>query len=63
MRLTGSKQTDDVGVFGSPVSNEWRLIQKHFRLSPGEILALARKGIDVIFGDEEDKRWLREVMW
>ncbi|KAK7737970.1 hypothetical protein SLS62_011417 [Diatrype stigma] len=55
--------TDDVGVFGSPVSNEWHLIQTHFHLSREEILGLARKGIDVIFGDEEDKNWLREIMW
>ena len=31
-----------MGVFGSPLSNEWRLIQKHFRLSRAEILGLAR---------------------
>lgn len=62
MRLT-TKQTDDVGVFGSPVSNEWRLIQKHFGLSREEILGLARKGIEIIFGDEDDKKWLREIMW
>ena len=56
-------QTDDVGVFGSPLSNEWRLIQKHFRLSRAEILGLARRGIDVIFGSADDKAWLRDIMW
>ncbi|KAK6855860.1 Adenosine deaminase-like protein [Apiospora arundinis] len=55
--------TDDVGVFGSPVSNEWRLIQQHFRLARAEILELARKGIDVIFGGEEEKQRLRNIMW
>ncbi|RYO98072.1 hypothetical protein DL764_007202 [Monosporascus ibericus] len=55
--------TDDVGVFGSPLSNEWRLIQKHFHLSREEILGLARKGIDVIFGGEGEKQRLRELMW
>ncbi|RYP85762.1 hypothetical protein DL770_004993 [Monosporascus sp. CRB-9-2] len=55
--------TDDVGVFGSPLSNEWRLIQKHFHLSREEILGLARKGIDVIFGSEGEKQRLRELMW
>ncbi|KAK8113236.1 Adenosine deaminase-like protein [Apiospora sp. TS-2023a] len=55
--------TDDVGVFGSPVSNEWRLIQHHFKLTRAEILALVRKGIDVIFGDEEEKQRLRGLMW
>ncbi|KAI1152833.1 Metallo-dependent hydrolase [Nemania diffusa] len=55
--------TDDVGVFGSPVSNEWALIQEHFHLQKEEILGLARKGIDVIFGGEEQKARLREIMW
>ncbi|KAI0123809.1 hypothetical protein BJ170DRAFT_640485 [Xylariales sp. AK1849] len=55
--------TDDVGVFGSPVSNEWRLIEEHFKLERDELFGLARKGIDVIFGGDEDKRRLREVMW
>ncbi|KAI3337638.1 Metallo-dependent hydrolase [Xylariaceae sp. AK1471] len=54
--------TDDVGVFGSPVSNEWALIQKHFYLSRDDILALARKGINVIFDSEEQKSRLREIM-
>ncbi|KAJ8122298.1 hypothetical protein ONZ43_g1475 [Nemania bipapillata] len=55
--------TDDVGVFGSPVSNEWALIQEHFHLEKDEILSLARKGIDVIFGGDEQKARLRELMW
>ncbi|KAI0382630.1 Metallo-dependent hydrolase [Hypomontagnella monticulosa] len=55
--------TDDVGVFGSPLSNEWRLIQEHFRLQREEILGLARKGIDVIFAGEDEKARLREIMW
>ncbi|KAI1653235.1 Metallo-dependent hydrolase [Daldinia decipiens] len=55
--------TDDVGIFGSPLSNEWRLIQEHFRLQREEILGLARKGIDVIFADDDEKVRLREIMW
>ncbi|KAI1739833.1 Metallo-dependent hydrolase [Xylaria scruposa] len=55
--------TDDVGVFGSPVSNEWALIQEHFHLAREDILGLARKGVDVIFGGEEEKARLREIMW
>ncbi|KAI0976410.1 Metallo-dependent hydrolase [Xylaria arbuscula] len=55
--------TDDVGVFGSPVSNEWALIQQYFHLEKEEILGLARKGIDVIFGGDEQKTRLREIMW
>ncbi|KAI1313771.1 Metallo-dependent hydrolase [Xylaria venustula] len=55
--------TDDVGVFGSPVSNEWALIQQYFHLEKDEILGLARKGIDVIFGGDAQKARLREIMW
>lgn len=52
-----------MGVFGSPVSNEWALIQEHFRLGRADILGLARKGINVIFDGEEQKARLREIMW
>ncbi|KAI1099173.1 Metallo-dependent hydrolase [Jackrogersella minutella] len=55
--------TDDVGVFGSPVSNEWRLIQEHFSLRREEMLELARKGIDVIFEGDDEKARLRRIMW
>ncbi|PVH89643.1 Metallo-dependent hydrolase [Cadophora sp. DSE1049] len=55
--------TDDVGVFGSSLSNEYRLIAEHFNLNRAEICELARSAIDTIFGTEEDKQRLREVMW
>ncbi|XXH04461.1 hypothetical protein Hte_010877 [Hypoxylon texense] len=55
--------TDDVGVFGSPLSNEWALIQQHFKLERDEILGLARKGIEVIFGGDDEKDRLRNIMW
>ncbi|KAH9216868.1 hypothetical protein DL95DRAFT_387032 [Leptodontidium sp. 2 PMI_412] len=55
--------TDDVGVFGSSLSNEYRLIADHFNLNRTEICDLARSTIDTIFGTEEDKQRLREVMW
>ncbi|ROW14941.1 hypothetical protein VPNG_03361 [Cytospora leucostoma] len=54
--------TDDVGVFGSPLSNEYRLVAEHFGLSEPEIRTLARKGIDVIFGGAEEKQRLRAIM-
>ncbi|KAI1804280.1 Metallo-dependent hydrolase [Daldinia bambusicola] len=55
--------TDDVGVFGSPLSNEWRLIQEHFKLRREEILGLVRKGIEAIFANDDEKARLRETMW
>ncbi|KAL6894703.1 hypothetical protein GGI43DRAFT_130015 [Trichoderma evansii] len=55
--------TDDVGVFGSPLSNEYRLAAQHFHLDNQQIYALAREGIDFIFGGEEEKERLRHIMF
>ncbi|KAK1634767.1 adenosine deaminase [Colletotrichum phormii] len=55
--------TDDVGVFGSPLSNEYRLVAEHFKFSRDEICALARRGIETIFADEAEKDRLRQLMW
>ncbi|KXJ97674.1 hypothetical protein Micbo1qcDRAFT_192070 [Microdochium bolleyi] len=55
--------TDDVGVFESPLSNEWRLVQQYFGLTRDDIVALGRKSVDVIFGGEAEKARLREIMW
>ncbi|KAG0648875.1 Adenosine deaminase A [Hyphodiscus hymeniophilus] len=55
--------TDDVGVFGSTLSNEYALIAEHFGLGRKEICELARSAIDITFADEEEKRRLREIMW
>lgn len=60
--MSPNHQTDDVGVFGSPLSNEYRLVAEHFGLSGAEIRALARKGIEVIFGGEGEKQRLRSIM-
>lgn len=49
-------------MFGSPLSNEYRLVAEHFGLSEPEIRALARKGIEVIFGGAEEKQRLRALM-
>ncbi|TVY38425.1 Adenosine deaminase-like protein [Lachnellula subtilissima] len=59
----GGRGTDDVGVFGSSLSNEYALIAEHFGLDRDEICTLARGAIDTIFGSEEDKQRLREMMW
>ncbi|TQV91846.1 adenosine deaminase [Cordyceps javanica] len=58
-----SLATDDVGVFGSPLSNEYELAALHFNLDRQDICSLAREAIDSIFGSEEDKEWLRSIMW
>ncbi|KAK4123826.1 Metallo-dependent hydrolase [Parathielavia appendiculata] len=55
--------TDDVGIFGSPLSNEYALAAQHFGLSRAHICGLIRKGLDVIFGGEEEKSRLRDILW
>ncbi|KAG9252607.1 uncharacterized protein F5Z01DRAFT_219891 [Emericellopsis atlantica] len=55
--------TDDVGVFGSELSDEYRLAAEHFGLDQKQICALARQGIEAIFGGEDEKERLRQVMW
>ncbi|KAK4179653.1 putative adenosine deaminase-like protein [Triangularia setosa] len=55
--------TDDVGIFGSPLSNEYALVTQHFGLSRQEICDLAKRGINVIFGGETEKKRLRRIMW
>lgn len=56
-------QTDDVGVFGSKLSNEFALIAEHFGLSRRELCELAKDGITAIFSGEEVKIRLANIMW
>ncbi|KAM3479353.1 hypothetical protein MY8738_005511 [Beauveria namnaoensis] len=58
-----SLATDDVGVFGSPLSKEYEIAARHFNLDREAICSLAREAIDSTFGSDEDKEWLRSVMW
>ncbi|TQS32630.1 hypothetical protein Golomagni_07049, partial [Golovinomyces magnicellulatus] len=55
--------TDDVGVFGSPLSNEYKLAAEHFNLSRREVCGLSRQGIHGIFGGDEEKQRLESIMW
>lgn len=44
------------------MSNEYRLAAEHFGLSDDQVRELARQGIESIFGGEEEKARLRELM-
>ncbi len=57
-----SVQTDDVGVFGSTLSNEYLLVAEHFDLSRRDLLDLCGRGIETIFGGEGEKQRLRELI-
>lgn len=55
--------TDDVGIVGSPLSNEYALVAEHFKMSDKEVFALARSAISTIFGGGAEKERLRGLMW
>lgn len=53
MTLISIPQTDDVGIFGSPLSKEYYLAAEHFKLTREELIELAENVIDLIFADSE----------
>ncbi|KXT08137.1 hypothetical protein AC579_10560 [Pseudocercospora musae] len=54
--------TDDVGVFGSTVSNEYLLAAEHFGLGRKELIALSRRAVTSIFGGEREKERLMALL-
>ncbi|MCJ1383121.1 hypothetical protein MMC17_006234 [Xylographa soralifera] len=54
--------TDDVGIFCSPLSNEYLLLAKHFRLKRKELAELNLGAIGVIFGSVEERERLRRLL-
>ncbi|KAL6720012.1 hypothetical protein ACLMJK_001933 [Lecanora helva] len=52
--------TDDVGIFGSKLSNEYLLVAQHFGLNRKQLRHLCYEGIDAIFGGEHEKDRLRQ---
>lgn len=55
-------QTDDVGFFCSPVSQEYFLASKHFGLDRGDLVALCDRGVGSIFGGDEEKARIRRLL-
>ncbi|KAH6642213.1 hypothetical protein C7974DRAFT_385048 [Boeremia exigua] len=53
--------TDDVGVFCSPLSNEYELAAQHFNLSRAEIQRLCVGAVDSIFTGDVEKNRLRSI--
>jgi adenosine deaminase len=52
-------QTDDVGVFGSPLSNEYLLASQHFRLTQEDLIQLSLDATRDIFSPDHMKDMLR----
>ncbi|RPB15876.1 adenosine/AMP deaminase family protein [Morchella conica CCBAS932] len=54
--------TDDVGVFCSPLSNEYTIVAQHFGLTRLQLWELSFQTISPIFSGEEEKIRLRNLM-
>jgi adenosine deaminase len=59
--LTLCDQTDDVGVFCSPLSQEYQLAAQHFGLETADIRALCERAVDAVFAGEHEKERLRTI--
>lgn len=55
-------QTDDVGVFGSRLSNEYLLVAQAFNLNRDDLIDLCERAVEAIFGDEHQKQRLRSLV-
>ncbi|KAI1508344.1 Add, Adenosine deaminase [Pyrenophora tritici-repentis] len=53
--------TDDVGVFCSPLSQEYYLAAQHFNLDRNHIKALCERAVDSIFTGPAEKARLKEI--
>ena len=60
--LTVWMQTDDVGVFGSKLSNEYLLVAEAFSLSRNDLISLCERAVEAIFGEEHHKQRLRALI-
>lgn len=61
MQANSVLQTDDVGVFCSPLSDEYYLAALHFGLSRSDVRRLCEGAVEVVFGDETEKQRLRDL--
>lgn len=56
-------QTDDVGFFCSPVSNEYLLAAQHFGIDRSGLVKICYKSVEAIFGGDEEKDRLRKLVF
>lgn len=54
-------KTDDVGVFCSPLSEEYFLAITHFNLGQEDVKKLCEGVVNAIFADEEEKGRIRGI--
>jgi len=53
--------TDDVGIFCSPLSEEYYLAAQHFRLGKKDVRRLCEGVVETIFGGNQEKERLRSI--
>lgn len=58
---TDHVQTDDVGVFCSPLSQEYYLAAQHFGLDRNDIRALCERAVDSIFTGADEHARLKRI--
>lgn len=51
-----------MGIFCSPLSNEYLLAAEHFGLSRREVVGLCGEAIEAVFGGEGEKERLRGLV-
>ncbi|QDS77107.1 hypothetical protein FKW77_000849 [Venturia effusa] len=55
------KKTDDVGVFCSPLSEEYALAAEHFHLAKEDLISLCERVVEITFASEAEKARLRQI--
>ena len=60
--IADSRQTDDVGVFCSNLSDEYLLVAQAFGLNQRDLLALCSRGVETIFAGDDEKTRLRQAI-
>lgn len=54
--------TDDVGIFESPLSNEYLLAAQHFGLDRAQLVELSERAVCIIFGDQTEKERMSALL-
>lgn len=54
-------QTDDVGVFCSPLSEEYFLAARHFELGRRELVQLSERAIGSVFSGSDEQVRLKAI--
>lgn len=51
-----------MGIFASPLSNEYLLAAEHFKLGRDDLIEICNVAIETIFGGEQEKKKIRDSL-